>query len=290
MTDPNVPAQPENGDAPLTPPAGGQPEHWQSPTPPQYLPPQAPQAPHAPQASQAPQAPQYGAPQPPQYDAPQYGAPQPTPHVHPQQAPYGQPQQHRYGQQPYTAQQSYGQQPYAAAPNYGTPGPGGYFDGAADPNDLSRPLYGATFGQAVRRFFKSYAKFDGRASRSEFWWVALFTFIVQFVPAFMLMIGVFGAAFSATSYDYYSESSAPSVFAIVMMLLGGLLWLGISLAMIVPTLALGWRRLHDGNFAGPLYLITLAGIIPYIGWLGSVAVLVLAAMPSKVEGRRFDRP
>lgn len=45
--------------------------------------------------------------------------------------------------------------------------------GATDPRDLTLPLYGATFGQAVTRFFRSYARFSGRASRSEYWWVQL---------------------------------------------------------------------------------------------------------------------
>ena len=45
--------------------------------------------------------------------------------------------------------------------------------GATDPRDLTLPLYGATFGQAVARFFRSYARFSGRASRSEYWWVQL---------------------------------------------------------------------------------------------------------------------
>lgn len=34
---------------------------------------------------------------------------------------------------------------------------------------LEGPLYGATFGESVRRFFRTYADFTGRASRSEFW-------------------------------------------------------------------------------------------------------------------------
>jgi hypothetical protein len=36
------------------------------------------------------------------------------------------------------------------------------------PSPMSLPLYGATFGQALSRFFRSYARFSGRASRSEY--------------------------------------------------------------------------------------------------------------------------
>lgn len=38
---------------------------------------------------------------------------------------------------------------------------------------LSAPLYGASFPQAVSRFFRKYATFSGRASRSEYWWWVL---------------------------------------------------------------------------------------------------------------------
>ena len=39
-----------------------------------------------------------------------------------------------------------------------------------------RPYYGIGFVDAVKRGFKKYATFTGRASRSEYWWWALFTF------------------------------------------------------------------------------------------------------------------
>ena len=44
---------------------------------------------------------------------------------------------------------------------------------ATDPHDLTLPLYGAPFGPALSRFFRSYVRFSGRASRSEFWWPVL---------------------------------------------------------------------------------------------------------------------
>ena len=59
---------------------------------------------------------------------------------------------------------------------------------------LSRPLYGANFGQAVGRFFRKYATFTGRASRSEFWWVRLFLVLhgsngVTILGTLLLIIG-----------------------------------------------------------------------------------------------------
>src|SRR5215207_11740727 len=50
---------------------------------------------------------------------------------------------------------------------------------ASPPLDL--PHYGIGFVDAVKRGFRKYATFKGRASRSEYWWWTLFTFVVYLV-------------------------------------------------------------------------------------------------------------
>ena len=55
------------------------------------------------------------------------------------------------------------------------------------------------------------------------------------------------------------------------------------LGLVVPSIAITVRRLHDGGFSGLLYLINF---VPYIG---SLAILVLTILPSKPEGARYDR-
>ncbi|MBL3685883.1 DUF805 domain-containing protein [Leucobacter zeae] len=247
----------------------------------------APPAPPAPSygAPQAPQVPSYGAPQPPQ--APQYGAPQ-----------YGAPQAPSFGGPQAPQAPSYASAPQYGAPvyagSYGEPGPGEPFNGAAHPDDLSRPLYGATFGQAVKRFFKNYANFTGRASRSEYWFVALFAFLVELIPLIFYIVGIVilagTSAAASSSYDSYSgyDSSMSAAtetgmgLGVIFMILGGGLMLLIALGMIVPSLAIAWRRLHDGNFAGPMFFL---GLIPYVGGL---IMIVFYCLPSKPEGRRFD--
>ncbi|RBP62534.1 uncharacterized membrane protein YhaH (DUF805 family) [Brevibacterium sanguinis] len=176
---------------------------------------------------------------------------------------------------------------YDANPAYPA-GPGAAIAGATNPDDLSLPLYGAKFGQAVKRFFKKYATFSGRASRSEYWWVALFTFLLQLVPGILIGIGgamLAGSAASVDPYDPYASSAAVdaasgpgSMIMIIGVVLGGL----IGLAVLVPWLAVSWRRLHDANFPGPLFFLNL---IPSVG---SLIVLVLMLMPPKPEGQRFD--
>ncbi|HUS41825.1 MAG TPA: DUF805 domain-containing protein [Ilumatobacteraceae bacterium] len=84
-----------------------------------------------------------------------------------------------------------------------------------------------------------YAKFDGRAGREEFWWFVLANFLVFIVLAILLAIS--------------------NIFWI--------LYIGYALAVIVPSIALAIRRLHDTNKSGWWLLI---GLIPF----GGIVLLV----------------
>ena len=89
---------------------------------------------------------------------------------------------------------------------------------------------------------RKYATFSGRARRKEYWWFALFTFLVTM----MLAIG-----------DYIlvgSENMA--VYGA-----GPLLGFG-SLALILPSLAVTVRRLHDRDKSGWFILL---GLLPIVG-------------------------
>lgn len=184
-------------------------------------------------------------------------------------------------QGPQQPQQPGQQPPQYAQPGYGAPmgplppaGPGEPFDGATSPDDLTRPLYGASFGQAIRRFFKSYARFSGRASRSEYWWVQLFIFLVQLIPIPFFVIGVVMLSTAQTGDAAAGRGMALVVFAAVII---GVL----ALALLIPQIAISWRRLHDANFAGPFWFLSLTSV-------GSIVVLVFMLLGPKPEGRRFD--
>ena len=239
----------------------------------------------SPQGGQQP----YGSPQPPAYGSPQgqqsYGAQGQSPYgAAPQgQSPYGSAPQ---GQSPY-GQQPYGQQPYGApmgAASATTVVPGG--PPALGPDGepaLSQPLYGATFMQATKRFFKKYARFSGYASMSEYWWSFLAVGLLSLILSIPLFIGYIGMIASAATYDPYSTSSAPAtgmgIMGVVMII--GLIISGLfSLAILVPTLAVQARRLHDGGFSA---LFLLLYLVPYVG---SLVVLVFMFMPTKVEARK----
>ncbi|WP_395244831.1 DUF805 domain-containing protein [Agromyces sp. MMS24-K17] len=135
---------------------------------------------------------------------------------------------------------------------------------------LSAPLYGASFGQAIQRFFKKYATFSGRASRSEYWWWALANYLI--ITVLYILIAVGGA------YDPNTGLIVAGPLAIIAYVVLGIY----GLAVIVPNLAITWRRLHDTNRSGGFFFLAL---IPFVGW---IILLVLTLLPTNPAGSRFD--
>lgn len=104
-----------------------------------------------------------------------------------------------------------------------------------------------TFGQAVKSCFNQYCGFKGRASRAEFWWFALFGFVLGFVLGF-----VDGFLFTLTENEFFA-----------LLGFSGLFQLGVFL----PNLAVTARRLHDTDKSAwwmLLYLTIIGGIVVFI--------------------------
>ncbi|EHM93542.1 hypothetical protein HMPREF0975_01831 [Actinomyces sp. oral taxon 849 str. F0330] len=171
------------------------------------------------------------------------------------------------GPAPYGDQPPYGgQAPYGGGPApYGAPNQFGQFGAPALTPDIA-PLPGAGFGDAVKRFFQRYAQFRGYASRSEFWYVYLFNTLVTFG---LYMVMLLGGALTLSS-DSSGESTG--VFAMLVSALLGLY----GLAIIIPTLALAVRRLHDNGKSGLWLFISF---IPG----GSIVLLVFFCMESRPD-------
>jgi len=93
---------------------------------------------------------------------------------------------------------------------------------------------------------KRYADFSGRSRRLEYWMFSLFTLL--------LLIGFYGLAVATGSVaeDDVPTGPALAIFAIL------------SLGLIIPSLAVQVRRLHDQNLSG---WWTLLNLIPYLGSL-----------------------
>jgi uncharacterized membrane protein YhaH (DUF805 family) len=93
-----------------------------------------------------------------------------------------------------------------------------------------------TFGKAISSGFSNYANFSGRSQRSAFWWWFLFSLIVEVIAA-IIDTALFGA-----------NTSVLSPLA--------------GLGLLLPTIAVTVRRLHDTARSG---LFILLGLIPLIG-------------------------
>ena len=91
------------------------------------------------------------------------------------------------GPAPYGDQAPYGgPAPYPGGPTpYGAPSQFGQFGPPPLTPDIA-PQPGASFGEAVKRFFQRYAQFSGYASRSEYWWVVLFNSLVGLVERWVV--------------------------------------------------------------------------------------------------------
>jgi uncharacterized membrane protein YhaH (DUF805 family) len=82
----------------------------------------------------------------------------------------------------------------------------------------------------------NYANFNGRSARPEYWWWVLFSVIVAVIFYVLIM-------------------AVPAIRYLQMIY---------SLAVLIPSIAVGVRRLHDIDKSGWWILI---GLIPIIGWI-----------------------
>ena len=234
---------------------------------------------NSPYASGAPgQSQNYGTGQP-------YGS-QPAGAAHPSHGsqPVGSPGQQPYGSQPAGGA---GQQP-AYGNSYANQGMGGGMPagfGQPGPDGtvpLDQPHYGASIKEATIRFFKKYVRFNGFASRSEFWWPVISIMVINAILWVPYMIGFFmwtaGSAAAASSYSSTGASGgggAAAIGGILMLIFGGLLLLFL-LAIILPSIGVTIRRLHDAGLSGWWILLSL---VPP----GNIVVLVFCALESKPE-------
>ena len=118
----------------------------------------------------------------------------------------------------------------------------------------STPQVTVEFPDAVKHGFQRYIDFSGRSSRAEYWWFAFFIVLVDII---------------ATAVDTVVLGTD----------LGGIgllsaVW---ELARLIPSLAIGVRRLHDINKSG---WWLLSGFVLVIGWI----VLIVWAIKRGDEG------
>jgi uncharacterized membrane protein YhaH (DUF805 family) len=109
-----------------------------------------------------------------------------------------------------------------------------------------------TFGTAISSVLTQYTGFSGRARRSEYWWFFLFNVLVSVVT------GVLDAVLHT------------SVIGLV-----------VGLGLLLPSLAVSFRRLHDTGRSAWWLLI---GLIPLVG---AIVLLVFQCQDSEPGPNRF---
>lgn len=123
-----------------------------------------------------------------------------------------------------------------------------------------------TFFESIKTVFRKYADFNGRASRAEFWWFALFSTAVS------TALNALTLPFNGRLFQF--DATAISVSAFVSF---STLW---GIAVLVPSLAVTVRRLRDtGRQATELLWI----LLPIVGL---IILIVRLAEPSVAQRER----
>ena len=117
-----------------------------------------------------------------------------------------------------------------------------------------------TFSEAIKTsLVNKYATFSGRATRSEYWYVVLFGYLLALL---IVLLGMM-------------VDSPELIIGLSSVL---------SLILLVPGLAVCIRRLHDTGRSGWWYLLVL---IPYIG---AIALLVIFCLKSDEDNKYGTKP
>jgi uncharacterized membrane protein YhaH (DUF805 family) len=109
----------------------------------------------------------------------------------------------------------------------------GYGSPTERPRGVSTREASMSFAESVRSCFSNYVTWNGRAGRAEYWWFALFAFLFYLVGAVITVV---------------AHSAIPVVL--------------FALVIILPSIAVAVRRLHDTGRSGWWYWISL---IPLVG-------------------------
>ena len=130
------------------------------------------------------------------------------------------------------------------------------------------------FGEAIKHNFSHYADFSGRAQRSQYWWWWLFTTVVIIV--LNLIDSALGWRIGASETDVMVGDQVVPIVSQG----SGVLTTIFALAVLIPSLAVFVRRLHDtGRSAWWILWIALLNILCFIGAIFWLVFMVMAGKP-----------
>jgi uncharacterized membrane protein YhaH (DUF805 family) len=111
----------------------------------------------------------------------------------------------------------------------------------------------------------NYLNFNGRAKRREFWYFTLTVFIIMTALGFLVAI-----------FNRHSDI-LEIIFSVIIQVF--------SLVILLPSLAIGARRLHDANLSGWWQSLAIC-VVPF---LGVVLLTIMFCQSSNDMGSRFDK-
>ena len=128
--------------------------------------------------------------------------------------------------------------------------------------------------EAYKKFWKGYVDFEGRSTRSDYWFVYLVNVLITF--AYFLLQAVFGGLVAVT------DSSFLAVISLILLLI----FFAYGIAACLPGIALTVRRLRDAGYNWPYIFI------PLIPFVGIFIFIFLLCQPTKVDEpfNNFDNP
>ncbi|MGP1283533.1 MAG: DUF805 domain-containing protein [Parasphingopyxis sp.] len=107
---------------------------------------------------------------------------------------------------------------------------------------------------------RRYAEFGGRSRRMEYWMFFVLQFLIGIVFQ-VLIFAVGGGAMLAAGGDPTSLMAVGGALTVILILM-----LLVSLALLIPGIAVTVRRLHDTNRTGWWILAPLSGyILAFLG-------------------------
>ena len=132
--------------------------------------------------------------------------------------------------------------------------------------------------------YRRYFDFNGRSCRKEYWMYVLLLLIIYAVLGGAIAAQVpLSQMMDGTPLANIRDFKPGFGLFVPSVLLGG-----IMLGSLIPGLAVTVRRFHDQNMSGWILVVFLViKMIPYVGWLGTIANLVLMARRGTAGANRY---
>jgi len=108
-----------------------------------------------------------------------------------------------------------------------------------------------------------YAEFSGRASRSEFWYYVLFYVLGSIL--FAILDSILGTTYTYEFASAQVTTGGADIAAVSTKETIGYLQTFYGFAMLIPSIAVSIRRLHDTGKSGWWFLL---GVIPIVNFIG----------------------